>query len=187
VLLNIAHTQPKGIQTYDEAYYSSDLIAQKGINTTTREEYEPRTVYHRPVFDSVALKGVRSSPEVTQLAVNSTSQSFKVNASEPALMQDTLFDYPGWTVLVDDRQVATLPASDSGEITFNVPAGVHNVSVKLRPTPVRQWSYYISLDTAALMTLLVMFALFLGRNSAKPVDKASPIPTKTRSRKRSRR
>ena len=34
VLLNIAHTQPKGIQTYDEAYYSSDLIAQKGINTT---------------------------------------------------------------------------------------------------------------------------------------------------------
>jgi len=187
VLLNIAHTQPKGIQTYDEAYYSSDLIAQKGINTTTREEYEPRTVYHRPVFDSVTLKGVRSSPEVTQLAVNSTSQSFKVNASEPALMQDSLFDYPGWMVLVDDRQVATAPASDSGEITFNVPAGAHNVSVELRPTPVRQWSYYISLATAALMTLLVTFALFVGRNRAKPVDKASPIPTKTRSRKRSRR
>jgi len=83
VLVNIAHTQPKGIQTYDEAYYSSDLIAQEGINTTTREEYEPRTVYHRPVFDSVLLKGVRSSPEVTQLAANSTSQSFKVNASAP--------------------------------------------------------------------------------------------------------
>ena len=104
VVLNLAHTQPKGVQTYDEAYYSADLIAQKGINTTTREEYEPRTVYHRPAFDSVALKGVRSSPEVTQLAGNSASQSFKVDASEPALMQDSLFDYPGWTVLVDDRR-----------------------------------------------------------------------------------
>jgi hypothetical protein len=187
VLLNIAHTQPKGVQTYDEAYYSSDLIAQKGINTATREEYEPRTVYHRPFFDSVTLKGVRSSPEVTQLAANSTSQAFKVNASEPAVMQDSLFDYPGWTVLVDDRQVATSPASDSGEITFNVPAGAHNVSVELRPTPVRQWSYYISLATAALMTLLVTFALFVGRNRAKPIDKASPIAAKTRSRKRSRR
>ena len=123
VLVNIAHTQPKGIQTYDEAYYSADLIAQKGINTTTREEYEPRTVYHRPAFDRVLLKGVRSAPVVSQLAVSSNPQSFTVDASEPALMQDSLFDYPGWTVLVDDREVATSPASDSGEITFTVPAG----------------------------------------------------------------
>ena len=123
VLVNLAHTQPKGIQTYDEEYYSADLIAQKGINTTTREEYEPRTVYHRPAFDSVLLKGVRSAPVVSQLAVSSNLQRFTVDASEPALMQDSLFDYPGWTVLVDDRQVATSPASDSGEITFTVPAG----------------------------------------------------------------
>ncbi len=69
VLFNLAHTSPKGIQTYDEAYYSADFIAQKGINTTTREEYEPKTVYHRPVFDGVLLKGVRSTPAVSRLAV----------------------------------------------------------------------------------------------------------------------
>jgi hypothetical protein len=135
----------------------------------------------------VALKGVRSSPEVTQLAGNSTSQSFKVDASEPALMQDSIFDYPGWTVLVDDRQVATSPASDSGEITFNLPAGVHSVSVELHPTPIRRWSYYISLVTAALMTLLVMFALFSGPNRAEVAGNVGPTTTKTRSKKRSRR
>jgi hypothetical protein len=187
VVLNLAHTQPKGVQTYDEAYYSADLIAQKGINTTTREEYEPRTVYYRPAFDSVDLKGVRSLPEVTQLAGNPTSQSFKVDASEPALMQDSLFDYPGWTVLVDDRQVATSPASDSGEITFNIPAGAHSVSVELHPTPIRRWSSYISLITAALMALLVMFALFSGRNRAEVTGKVGPVATKTRSKRRSRR
>jgi hypothetical protein len=184
VILNIAHTQPKGVQTYDEAYYSGDLIAQKGINTTTREEYEPRTVYHRPSFDSVLLKGVRSSPEVTQLAVSSDSQSFKVHASEPALMQDTLFDYPGWTVLVDNQEVPTSPASDSGEITFNIPAGTHSVSVELRPTPIRRWSYYLSLVTAAALTLLVMLAFFTARNRT---GSAGPMATKIRSPKKARR
>ncbi len=181
VLLNIAHTQPKGVQTYDEAYYSGDLIAQKGINTTTREEYEPRTVYHRPSFDSVLLKGVRSSPEVTQLAVSSDSQSFKVQSSEPALMQDTLFDYPGWTVLVDNREVATSPASDSGEITFSIPAGVHSVSIELHPTPIRRWSVYISLVTAALMALLAVFAFFTAGY------RAGPMAAEIRSKKKARR
>jgi hypothetical protein len=187
VLVNIAHTQPKGIQTYDEEYYSADLIAQKGINTTTREEYEPRTVYHRPAFDRVLLKGVRSAPVVSQLAASSTLQRFTVDASEAALMQDSLFDYPGWTVLVDDRQVATSPASDSGEITFTVPAGLHSVQVELLPTPIRRWSYYLSLVTGTLMTLIMAFALITAWNRIEPVDKTRPIPAKTRSRKRSRR
>jgi hypothetical protein len=186
VLFNLAHTSPKGIQTYDEAYYSANLIAQKGINTTTREEYEPMSVYHRPAFDSVLLKGVRSTPTILQLAVSSTSQSFKVDASAPALMKDSLFDYPGWTVLVDDREVATSPASDSGELTFNVPAATHNVLVELRPTPIRQWSFYLSLATAVLMSLVATFAL-VTRSRAKPLDEARPIATKTRSTKRSRR
>jgi hypothetical protein len=186
VLLNLAHTQPKGIQTYDEAYYDADLIAQKGQNTTTREEYEPRTVLYRPNFDSVLLKGVRSAPVVSQLGVNSNSQSFKVDASEPALMQDSVFDYPGWTVLVDDREVTTSPASSSGEITFNVPAGTHNVLVELLPTPIRRWSYYLSIASAALMALIMMLALVTAGSRAEPADKAKPIPTKRRTRKSSR-
>ena len=65
VLLNLSHTQPKGIQTYDEAYYGAESIARLGINTTTREEYEPATVGYRPAFDEVLLKGVRSAPVVS--------------------------------------------------------------------------------------------------------------------------
>ncbi|MGB8413603.1 MAG: hypothetical protein WCE23_12345 [Candidatus Binatus sp.] len=173
VLLNIAHTEPKGIQTYDEAYFSADMIARLGINTTTREEYEPRTVQYRPNFDSVLLKGVRSAPVVHQLAVSSNSQSFEVDASEPALMQDSVFDYPGWTVLVDDREVAASPASVSGEITFNVPAGIHHVEVELRPTPIRRWSFYASIATAVLMISIVMFAIITARKRPLPASRRS--------------
>ena len=188
VLFNVAHTEPKGIQTYDDAYFGADSIAHLGLNTSTREEYEPRTVYQRPVFDSVLLKGVRSAPVVHQVAVRSDSQAFKVDASEPALMQDSLFDYPGWTVLVDDRQVATSPALVSGEITFNVPAGTHDVRVELRPTPIRRWSFYLSLATAVLMISIVMFALVGGWNRAEAVDRSGlRRAVKTHSKKRSRR
>ncbi|MGB3552426.1 MAG: hypothetical protein WA993_17215 [Candidatus Binatus sp.] len=172
-LVNIAHTAPKGIQTYDEAYFSADMIARLGINTTTREEYEPRTVQYRPDFDSVLLKGVRTAPVVRQLAVSSNSQSFEVDASEPALMQDSVFDYPGWTVLVDDREVAAAPASVSGEITFNVPAGIHHVEVELRPTPIRRWSFYASIATAVLMISIVMFAMVTARIWPLPASRRS--------------
>ncbi|HZC47259.1 MAG TPA: hypothetical protein VE243_12335, partial [Candidatus Acidoferrum sp.] len=173
VLFNLTHTAPKGVQTYDKAYYDADSIAHLGINTTTREEYEPTTVLHRPPFDSILLKGVGSAPVVTQLAVNSYSQTFKVDASEPALMQDSLFDYPGWTVLVDGHEVASSPAPDSGEITFTVPDGTHDVLVELRPTPIRLWSLYASLATGALMSLMTAFALLSARDT-DPVDKSKP-------------
>ena len=103
-------------------------------------------------------------------------------------MQDSIFDYPGWTVLVDDREGCDITRGRrADEITFNVPAGTHNVLVELRPTPIRRWSYYLSIATAVFMTLIMMFALFTAGNRAEPVDKAKPIPAKTRSRKRSRR
>jgi hypothetical protein len=187
VLFNIAHTAPKGVQLYDEAFYSADLIARNGINTSTREEYEPKTVYLRPNYDSVLLKGVRSAPAVTLLAANSYGQSFKVDASEPALMQDSLFDYPGWTVLVDDREVATSPALESGQITFDVPAGTHNVLVELRSTPIRRWSSYISLATAVLLSLIVMFTLFAPRNRTEPVEQFMPEKAAKSGSKLSRR
>ena len=85
-------------------------------------------------------------------------------------MQDSLFDYPGWTVLVDDKEVATSPASVSGQLTFSVPAGSHNVSIELRPTPIRRWSYNLSLAILALMALAAAFAFVSRWNRANKVD-----------------
>ena len=185
VLMNAAHLAPKGIKTYDEAYYSADIIAQKGINTTTREEYEPRTVQHRPAFDGTLLKGVTSTPTVTPIAVNSISQSFKVEATGPTLMRDATFDYPGWTVLVDDREVTTSPMPDSGEIVFTIPAGLHDVLVELRPTLIRRWSFYLSLATAALLIMLMVWALVSAQSSEEAVTKSAPKSRAKRARKKS--
>jgi hypothetical protein len=187
VLLSIAHTEPKGVQTYDEAFYYADSIARLGIRATTGDEYAPSTAPQKANFQTDLLKGISSAPLVTQISVGSNSQSFKVDAGAPALMQDSLFDYPGWTVLVDDREIPSSPASDSGQITFNVPAGSHNVSIELRPTPIRRWSWYLSLATGASMSLMLLVALFMPRNRTDPDDKSKSKAAKPRSGKRSRR
>jgi len=187
VLLNIAHTEPKGVQTYDEAFYYADSIARLGIKAAASDEYTPSTAPQNANFHTDLLKGVGSAPLVTQLSVGSSSQSFKVDASAPALMQDSLFDYSGWTVLVDDREVPSSPASDSGQITFNVPAGSHNVSIELRPTPIRRWSWYLSLATGASLSLMLLVALFMARNRTEADDKSESKATRPRSGKRPRR
>jgi len=183
VLLNIAHTQPKGVQTYDDAYYYADSIARLGIPATIGDEYAPRAANQHTKFETTLLKGVSSTPMVSQVSISPDSQSFKVDAGALALMQDSTFDYPGWTVLIDDRQVATSPASDSGQITFNLPAGTHNVSVELRPTPIRRWSYYLSLATASLIGLILMFARF----AVPSGDESMSRPIKPRAHKKARR
>jgi hypothetical protein len=102
-------------------------------------------------------------------------------------MQDSVFDYPGWTVLIDDHEIPTSPALESGQITFNVPAGTHNVSVELRPTPIRRLSSYISLASAVATALIVMFVLFAARNRTKPVEQSVPERAAKSGSQRSRR
>jgi hypothetical protein len=184
VLANVAHTAPKGTLTFDDAYYYPDSVARLGINTTTREEYEPRTVTHRPSYDSGLLRGIDSTPLVSVESVGSASQSFSVSATEPVLMQDSIFDYPGWTVLVDDRKVATSPMPDSGEITFNLPAGTHNVQVELRPTPIRRWSLYTSLVTAVFLAIVMIWALLTTQSKDEAISKSAPKSRAKRARRR---
>lgn len=45
--MNISHTEPKRYLIYDEEFYYPASIAQRGLNTTTHEEYEPRWVNQR--------------------------------------------------------------------------------------------------------------------------------------------
>ncbi|MGD0118696.1 MAG: hypothetical protein ABSD30_11565, partial [Candidatus Binatus sp.] len=161
----------------------ADSIARLGIRATTSDEYAPSTAPQKANFQADLLKGIGSAPLVTQLSATSNSQTFKVDASAAALMQDSLFDYPGWTVLVDDREVPSLPASDSGQITFNVPAGSHNVSIELRPTPIRRWSWYLSLVTCASLSLMLLVALFTTRNRTDADDKSKSKAAKPRSGK----
>ncbi len=160
VLINISHTEPKGYLRFDDEYFYPDSIAHNGLNTTTREEYEPRWVGERPAYTPLALWGEDSQVKVSARRVTATSQSFEVAAAKPVLMHDTAFYYPGWTAMVDGREVTISPQPVTGLITFDLPAGIHQVTLTLRPTPIRAAARRFSIDAAlALIAILIAGAL----------------------------
>ena len=123
VLFNLPHSEPKGYLTFDDAYYAPGSIASKGINTTTREEYEPRWVEKRPPYEPRALVALAGSIETSPVSLRAARQEVVVRATAPTPVESTTFFYPGWTVTIDGTEVPASPVPVRGTMRFDVPAG----------------------------------------------------------------
>ncbi|HKD66408.1 MAG TPA: hypothetical protein VKB84_06170 [Candidatus Binataceae bacterium] len=161
VLINLGHTEPKRYLAFDDEYFYPVSIARKGLNTTTREEYEPRWVAERPAYSGRLLWSDDASVAVRPREQSTGTQSFEVSTAKPARLYDALFYFPGWTATVDGREVAIAPQPVTGLITFAVGAGTHVVALHLRPTPLRAAARDISLGAAAVVIGMLLAGVAL--------------------------
>ena len=159
VLWNLGHTEPKGYLRFDDEYYAPASIAEKGINTTTREEYEPRWVERRPPWSRARLVGLDGPIEVREEGIESARQRFRLLAPAPTDVEAATFYYPGWTVRVDDVPVAASPAPVRGTLRFRVGQGEHRVSLELRPTPLRRAAVVVTQASLVLLALVTGLSL----------------------------
>jgi len=157
VLFNLPHTEPQGYLTFDDEYYAPQSIATKGINTTTREEYEPRDVQRRPPYDPRGLFGVDSAVNVEEISRSSSRQEFLVRADLPTTVEASTLMYPGWSVMVDGSPVAVSTTPVRGTIRFHVSGGQHRVLLRFGRTALR--SMALSLTAASFVLMAVAFAL----------------------------
>ena len=152
VLLSLPHTEPKGYLTFDDEYYAPASIAEKGINTTTREEYEPRWVGTRPPFTVGKLVGLEAPLTVVSQELRTARQEFLVRASAATQVEAATFFYPGWHIAVDGQPVENTAVPVRGTMTFALPAGEHRVVLELDATRLRRASQAVSV--AAVLVLL---------------------------------
>ncbi len=163
VLVNLPHTEPKGYLTFDEEFYEPSSIAQRGLNTTTREEYEPRWARQRMWGTG---NGFLNSPlwqSVRELYWTSTSHEYSVVTKSPMLAIDTTDYYPGWTVTIDGRETNITPEPMFGLISFQVPPGQHTIKIELLPTRVRHLALMLSILTLAALLLAIAVARYGAR------------------------
>jgi hypothetical protein len=173
VLWNVGHTEPKGYLTFDDEYYAPESIARKGLNTTTREEYEPRWVERRPPWYRAPLVFTGVPVEVRTEEIGSARQRFTIVAPTSTDVEAASFYYPGWSVEVDGSPAAASPAPVRGTLRFHVGAGEHRVVLELRPTPLRRAALGVSLASVVLIALGA--GLSLRRKRAGPGgDRAEP-------------
>jgi hypothetical protein len=177
VLVNLAHTRPKGYQTFDDEYFSPDMIAKTGYETTTRGEYEPRWVEVHLGYTGNGLVNPPSSVSVHTLTWTSAKHEYSVTAGAATRVMDSTYYYPGWTALIDGRETPVTPAPTFGMISFTIPAGRHIVGLELRQTPVRRFALLVSLVTLLLLALVIAcveIARRFRRSASVPIPLVAP-------------
>jgi len=172
VLLNIGHTEPKRYLVFDDDYYYPQSIAENGINTTTREEYEPHWVTKRPPYSAVKLRATAGVVSVNAAQIGASEQVFTATAQTSTSVEALTFDYPGWTAYIDGRETSITPCPVTGMICFEMPQGQHKITLILEDTPVRRTAKIISI---AFAMTLVMFLLLFELRARAMVVRASTV------------
>lgn len=127
--------------------------------TTSTDDFIPTTVdvipgpqdlliaaYKTPaaVIDRVNRYTLPEGAVVTPVATRLPHNHFYVDTPEKFVLRLYLFNFPGWNAYVDGEKVPIETAAPEGFITLKVPAGQHNVAVRLEDTWPRKTGWGIA-------------------------------------------
>ncbi|HEY52581.1 MAG TPA: hypothetical protein G4N94_03905 [Caldilineae bacterium] len=96
------------------------------------------------------------------------SEQVQVAAQTPVTLQFYTYYYPGWRATVDGRETEIRPDDPYALITLDLPAGTHDVGIRLGNTPLRTLAAIIS-----ALTLGLLLTLFLSSAMRKIPGKAN--------------
>ena len=130
------------------------------IGTTISFEYLPPIVQPRPFTSRWLNQGNRwqvtpISGELLSASLENQRtirQRWTVQTAVPSTLIFPTMHWPGWQAAVDGEVVTIRPSVGSGFIELDVPAGEHDIELRLRHTPVRLVAELVSL-AAILLTL----------------------------------
>jgi hypothetical protein len=104
--------------------------------------------------------------DIADVEIGSNWVRFNANSDTGALVQINKFDFPIWQVTIDGQSVAHARDSTSGLINVSLPPGAHTVEARLRDTPLRIASNFISAGALVVCALMCVRAVFLRQRRA---------------------
>ena len=122
----------------------------------------------KSVLPKEHIFGKREEIAITHEVRTHTSHLYTIETPISNQLVENTYYFPGWEVYVDNVQNPINPAGtpNTGLITFDVPEGKHSIRLIFSDTPVRRFSYLISLATACL---LICYPILKHRKRAHPV------------------
>jgi hypothetical protein len=157
-----------------EQLSSADVVVHElrtGIlGTTSASECLPTWVVEEPESSPLVEQYLSSTPlsklntdtlpssaQAELIEHTVVSDRYRVHAPEPIRVRFNTFYFPGWQASVDGTPVAISPSYPEGLITFEVPAGEHDVLVRFTDTPVRTVANLVSGGTLLFMAGATVF------------------------------
>jgi hypothetical protein len=126
----------------------AELIEYRPLWLTDKEKDFSREQEKSPIV----FKEGHGTAEI--VSWKSQSRMIKAMATSTSTLRISTFYYPGWTALVNGREIPIGIEKDSGAMLLSLPSGENTVLLEFRDTPLRR--------TARWVSILSLFAAILG-------------------------
>ncbi|MBI3651054.1 MAG: YfhO family protein [Acidobacteria bacterium] len=146
---------------------------QKRIsNYTDVREYHPRwwDQQRHSELDAASAVVVAGKAHVTPLDEEGTTQSYRINTEEDALLKFRVLYFPGWQAQVDGQAVAVAP-NDEGHLQLALARGEHQVTLRFAATRLQGAGTLIS-GFSLLIFLATLGIAYRRTRNAKALDLA---------------
>lgn len=159
--------------------YAGFFIPKDWLNITDKEKFSGVSWEKQltiSIFDYLpiyaTLPPIQKAPDLPEVLEGdvkfieykkgSNYQIGKIEASKDSLIRVPLFDFPGMQVKIDGSVVTHVNNDCRNEkhcwglITFSVPAGEHEIDIRLKDTPVRKVGNFLTLISFGLLGLILV-------------------------------
>ena len=151
----------------DEKATSYDVIARdvsktsfeyipKGVPLLRDEMGYPKADLNLSEIPMAKIEVNPAVAKISNLEYSSTMIDFNLEAFENTSVRANIFSFPGWKVEVDRKSVPINNNNRLKLITFDVPSGVHEITVRFSNTEVRNLANFVTF--VSLIFLIYYFA-----------------------------
>src|SRR5262249_2065170 len=144
IVPNVSHIGAERYYRLGPSDWTPEQIARRGVAVGTREEYEPQSQVRRASYEVERLRVMEGDAKVSKLEMQPIAWSAQIIGTTDSLVRANLYDFPGWTIAIDEERIRHEVVPDSGKIQFRVPAGEHQLRMKFGRTAVRCYAELIS-------------------------------------------
>ena len=103
-----------------------------------------------------ALEPREVASKLDNFVNKSNSWELKISVDGKTMVEVPVFDFPGWTVFIDDKKSSHSNKNVLGRISFSVPPGEHVATGKFLNTPIRALG-----NSITIISLLILGFIYV--------------------------
>lgn len=137
IMFSFSYFSPRYYYQLSDSDVFQDPLWRK-YQTISIFDYLPRSADLPPTTRAPQQPQVlQGSAVITDWQTGTNWAKFQASAKQDSLVQVPIINWLGWRVMVDKKPVSLADNGPQGEISFWLPAGNHQIEVRLLNTPVR--------------------------------------------------
>jgi len=147
--------QPEKYLENNELYYTDSKLIQQHMSGILKD-YLPTTAIEQSDTNLAEITLNNQRYDVLDLVKKNGYRSFHIESAKEAKLIIAIYDFIGWQIYLDGKQITHSFDKATGFIQFNLPSGSHFIEVKIIKTPLQFWSDWISFISWLSLGLYVL-------------------------------